>query len=276
MVNVCVFKNFPAFAEHVYSTESEFYRRENLPFPCINLGEDGDAIHVRALMPGVSRTNLRLTLSERTLIIDGELPPLPGRYYRQERFSGPFRRVAILSAPVRHDAVTARLRDGVLDMTLPKLPRDAFRPLASRIGRKTAQEIGQEEDRVPRSCGPLHRRRIRPATDIVERPDGILLLINLPGVNPENLSVEADHRYLCVRSLPSRGGPDGGSGLSPAGGSVLALEFVNREYEIRVALSSAQDIEHIAARLKDGVLSVLLPRRRVAGPRMIPVITDED
>lgn len=272
MINVCIFKDFPAFAEHVYSTESEFYRRENLPFPCINLGEDCDAIHVRALMPGVPRTRLRLTLGERTLIIEGESPPLPGRYYRQERFSGPFRRVVPLSAQLRRDAATACLRDGVLEMTLPKLPPDLFRPFVLPAGREDGQAGGRRE---ARAYAPVHGRRIRPATDIVERPDGIVALVNLPGVAPGDVAVEADHRYLYVRSACRRGDPwDGGPG--PGGASVLALEFVHREHEIKIALSPAQDVGNIEARLKDGVLSVLLPRRRAPETRVIPVAVDED
>ena len=114
MADFSIFKDFPAFAERMYTSETEFYRRESMPFPPINLGEDHRAIHIRA--------NLHLTLGERAVGIEGELPPLPGRYYRQERFSGPFRRVVTLTVPVQRDAVTARLSDGILEMPLPKLP----------------------------------------------------------------------------------------------------------------------------------------------------------
>ena len=122
MADFSIFKDFPAFAERMYTSETEFYRRESMPFPPINLGEDHRAIHIRALIPGVDRANLHLTLGERALVIEGELPPLPGRYYRQERFSGPFRRVVTLTVPGQRDAVPARLSDGILEMTLPKLP----------------------------------------------------------------------------------------------------------------------------------------------------------
>lgn len=120
------------------------------------------------------------------------------------------------------------------------------------------------------SCTPFHRQRVRPATDIVERPEGILVLVNLPGVAPENLSVTVDHHCLCVRSARP------GSGDGTNGQSVLALEFVDREYEIKITLPPAQDLENIEARLKDGVLSLLLPRRRSRGPRVIPVAVDDD
>lgn len=126
MVDFSVFKDFPAFAEEMYTPETDFYRRERMPFPPINLVENHDTIHIRALTPGVTMTGLRLTLGERALIIEGELSPLPGRYYRQERFSGPFRRMVALTVPVRRDAVSARLRDGVLDIILPKAPNGRF------------------------------------------------------------------------------------------------------------------------------------------------------
>lgn len=120
MVDFSLFHDFPAFAEQMYTPETDFYRRERLPFPPINLGEDHEAIHIRALTPGMTMDNLRLTLGERALILEGELPPQPGRYYRQERFSGPFRRVVALTVPVRREAASVRLRDGVLEITLPK------------------------------------------------------------------------------------------------------------------------------------------------------------
>lgn len=123
-----------------------------------------------------------------------------------------------------------------------------------------------------RAYDKTHRPCVRPATDIVERPDGIFVLVNLPGVAREDLTVEADHRHLSIRAI-SRCGR---SGLAPDGETILALEFVDVEYEMRIALSSAQDSEAIQAHLKNGVLSVLLPRRRAHGPHTVPVSVEED
>lgn len=122
MSHFSIFKDFPSFVERMYTPETDFYRRERMPFPPINLGEDDKAVYVRALMPGVEMDNLHLVLNERSLLIEGEAPPLSGRYYRQERFSGPFRRMVALTVPVLRDEVSARLRDGVLEIMLPKAP----------------------------------------------------------------------------------------------------------------------------------------------------------
>lgn len=123
-----------------------------------------------------------------------------------------------------------------------------------------------------RAYDKTHRPRVRPATDIVERPDGILILVNLPGVAREDLLVEADRKHLSIRSQ-SRCGY---AGSVPAGESILALEFVDVEYEMRIALGESQDSEHIRASLKNGVLSLMLPRSRARGPRAVPVEVEED
>lgn len=122
MSHFSIFKDFPSFVERMYTSETDFYRRERMPFPPINLAEDHKAVYVRALTPGVEMDNLHLVLNERSLIIEGEAPTLTGRYYRQERFSGPFRRMVALTVPVLRNEVSARLRDGVLEIILPKAP----------------------------------------------------------------------------------------------------------------------------------------------------------
>lgn len=121
-----------------------------------------------------------------------------------------------------------------------------------------------------RAYDKTHRPRVRPATDIVERPDGIFVQVSLPGVAREDLSVEADHRQLSIRGISRCGGCD------RAGETVLALEFVDVEYQMRIALSPVQDCEAIRAHLKNGVLSVLLPRRRLSGLHTVPVSVEED
>lgn len=95
--------------------------RGRIVFPPLTICEDDSAIRIRALIPGVDLEGLDLTLSDKTLVLRGELPPAQGRYYRQERLTGPFQRVVMLGVPIDRDNVTASMHNGVLEVRLPKV-----------------------------------------------------------------------------------------------------------------------------------------------------------
>lgn len=97
--------------------------RAQPPFPLMNVSHDETAIHIHCQTPGVAMEDVEITLTENTLVIKGERRPVQGAYYRQERPSGPFQRVVGVNAPVDREAVTARLKDGILTITLPRLGR---------------------------------------------------------------------------------------------------------------------------------------------------------
>lgn len=98
-------------------------------FPPLNIGEDDAAVYVRALIPGVDLSALDLTITDKTLVLRGELPPVRGRYYRQERRTGPFQRVVLLNVPIDRDGVRAAMRDGVLEVVLPKAAPERTRTI---------------------------------------------------------------------------------------------------------------------------------------------------
>lgn len=98
-------------------------------FPPLNIGEDASAVYVRALIPGGDLSALDLTLTDKTLVLRGELPPVRGRYYRQERRTGPFQRVVLLNVPIDRDKVHAAMRDGVLEVVLPKARQERPRTI---------------------------------------------------------------------------------------------------------------------------------------------------
>lgn len=98
-------------------------------FPPLNIGEDESAVYVRALIPGGDLSALDLTLTDKTLVLRGELPPVRGRYYRQERRTGPFQRVVLLNVPIDRDRVHAAMRDGVLEVVLPKAQQERLRTI---------------------------------------------------------------------------------------------------------------------------------------------------
>lgn len=91
-------------------------------FPPLQIIEDENALHIRASVPGISLENLQLVLDAKTLSLRGVIPFLPGRHLRRDRPTGPFKRDIQLPFPVQADAVRAVVRDGLLTVTLPRMP----------------------------------------------------------------------------------------------------------------------------------------------------------
>ena len=95
-------------------------------FPSLNILEekDGDAIVVKAEIPGIDRENLEVEALGNRLVIAGTRtikdPDKPFRYHRRERKSGDFRRVFRLPFEVNRDKATASYQNGVLTVRLEK------------------------------------------------------------------------------------------------------------------------------------------------------------
>jgi len=101
--------------------------------PPIDICELEDAILVKVELPGVSLDNLKLTLLDNTLKIEGRKdrdtprqPPesdKPIRFICLERSYGTFAfSIAINWRPIVVEKISAKLNDGVLIIRLPKTP----------------------------------------------------------------------------------------------------------------------------------------------------------
>lgn len=105
--------------------------QRRLTYPPLNLSQDQDNIFVRAEIPGMEIKDIELTLTDKTLVIKGERKAEEGKYFRQERPAGVFHRVINLNVPVSRDRVSARMKDGMLTVTLPKT--EAIKPRSISI-----------------------------------------------------------------------------------------------------------------------------------------------
>lgn len=107
--------------------------------------------------------------------------------------------------------------------------------------------------------------RVSPATDIVEREDGFHVFMDIPGVRREDLKIDIHEGELTVsgRALAQGGEKE----------NYLEVQFGPGEYVRTISLSDMVDRERIAAVLKDGVLSIHLPRLEKLAPRRIPIQT---
>jgi len=94
--------------------------------PPIDVYETDDRYVISAEVPGLAREQIQLSVQNNRLTIRGErpagVPETATRHYHQvERGHGPFFRAFEFEEQVRHDGITADLRDGVLTVTLPKV-----------------------------------------------------------------------------------------------------------------------------------------------------------
>ncbi len=95
-----------------------------VPFPAVNIWEDGESLYLEAELPGVAQSDLEILVSAGDqLTIKGErkdLKPESGVWHRQERAVGSFARTLTLPFDVDQGKVDARLENGILRLQLPK------------------------------------------------------------------------------------------------------------------------------------------------------------
>lgn len=102
-----------------------------------------------------------------------------------------------------------------------------------------------------------------PAVDIFEDAYQLTVQAEMPGVSKESLNVRADHNSLLIEG-------DIALGL-PAGMSPLYVDLQTTKYRRSFVLSGELDTEGIAATLKDGLLTVRIPKRTEFRTRKIKV-----
>jgi HSP20 family protein len=93
-------------------------------FPAINLSEDSNNFFIRAELPGVSAEDINIQAVKNSLTISGERKfeeeDSEAKYHRREREAGKFSRALTIPGDIDADKVQAKLRNGLLTLTVPK------------------------------------------------------------------------------------------------------------------------------------------------------------
>ncbi len=105
-----------------------------------------------------------------------------------------------------------------------------------------------------------------PATDVYETADELTLVAEMPGIKPDGLAVTVEDNVLVIRGRPGA--------KSEAGGEVLLQEFTAGEFYRAFQLPADYDTEKIEAGLRQGVLTLRLPKSERLKPRRIEVKVD--
>jgi HSP20 family protein len=115
---------------------------------------------------------------------------------------------------------------------------------------------GKEESTIP-------ARTFVPTADIYEGRDSLKVILEMPGVEKGNVDVRVEDGVLSVEGRLDLAKY---RGLQP-----LYTEYNIGNYARSFRLSNAIDQDKIGAELKDGVLSLTLPKAEKAKPRTIQV-----
>ncbi len=100
-----------------------------------------------------------------------------------------------------------------------------------------------------------------PPVDIYESPQGLTILADLPGVSGDALVIEVKEDILTLQARAQHQLP----------GDPIYREFGLVNFFRQFQLSDRVDTSNIKAELKDGVLTLHLPRAEEAKPRRIEV-----
>jgi len=106
-------------------------------------------------------------------------------------------------------------------------------------------------------------RYLTPAVDIFETEEGLTLVADLPGLHKDDLHVDIDKGVLTIQ----------GATKQQSGGSALFDEFSVAGYYRQFRLPEGIDPDRTAAELKDGVLTLNLPKAEAAKPKKIAIKT---
>lgn len=102
---------------------------------------------------------------------------------------------------------------------------------------------------------------IAPPVDIFETPEGLAVIADLPGVEPNMVDVRVDNGVLTIS----------GKAQSSIPGEELYREYELLNYFRQFQLANHFDQEHIKAEMKQGVLTIKLPKTESAKRKKIPV-----
>ena len=104
-----------------------------------------------------------------------------------------------------------------------------------------------------------------PAIDVTEDAEKITLTADLPGLQQEDLDIQIEKDVLTLkgtRQIKRDGKAD----------QYKRYERVSGAFVRSFTLPPTVDFEHVSAAMKDGVLTLVLPKKPEAKPRQIKVL----
>jgi HSP20 family molecular chaperone IbpA len=128
------------------------------------------------------------------------------------------------------------------------------------------QDLQKREPAVPAEVErQSERQTVLPNVDIIETPEGSVLLADLPGCDQDSLDLGLENGVLTVTARRDDDTvPDH---------DATYTEYQGADFERSFSVSELIDTEKVDATVKDGVLRVTLPKAEAAKPKKIDIKT---
>jgi HSP20 family molecular chaperone IbpA len=130
------------------------------------------------------------------------------------------------------------------------------------MAENTLPVAGADENQVTQHEGTRSQEQYeRPPVDIYETSDGLTVVADLPGVSKDHLDIQVNNNVLTIQASTHNGLP----------GVAVHREFHLGNFLREFRLADTVDIHRIQAELKNGVLTLHLPKAEQAKPKKINV-----
>jgi len=126
-----------------------------------------------------------------------------------------------------------------------------------------AIDVQKQDDLAPEGEHTRDRELFVPRADIYETEKEIVVIVDLPGVDPKNVEITLERSVLTIDASPLD--------EQMEGYSLVYSEYATGDYQRRFVLSDTIDKEKISAQVKNGVLRLQLPKAGAAKTRKIAI-----
>lgn len=128
----------------------------------------------------------------------------------------------------------------------------------------TAKEVQKKEAESPEQGERTRARKIySPAVDIIERKDDIIVIADMPGVDDKVVDITLEKNVLTIYGKVED--------ALPEKHTLYYSEYGVGDYQRVFTLTDEVDRDKIMATVKNGVLTIVLPKADVVKTRKISV-----
>jgi len=116
----------------------------------------------------------------------------------------------------------------------------------------------------------------RPAADVARSENGLVIEMDLPGIDEQQVELELKNDQLVVKARPASSKTEAGTEDTPDSAESQPMVNLRKEYQLRrfersFRLGNRVDREAIKASMKNGVLKVEMPYKAETLPRKINI-----